>query len=77
MQLFECPSTSLQWWPAEEMAARWCAGFLIKNLEYPNSFLSVVTNLTVEFVGFLLLPSKVLAYAITDWQYCEAKMATK
>ena len=44
---------------------------------YPKSFLFVVTNLTVEFVGILLLPSKVHADDINDLQYLGAKMATK
>ena len=48
-----------------------------KDLGYPKSFLFVVTNLIVDFVGFLLLPSKIHADAINDMQYCEAKMATK
>ena len=37
----------------------------------------VVTNFMANFVGFLLLPSKVYAVVITDCQYCKAKMATK
>ena len=37
----------------------------------------MVTNLTVEFVGILLLPSKVHADDINDLQYLGAKMATK
>ena len=43
-----------------------------KYLGYPE-----ITNLAMDFAGFLLIPSKVLAYAIIDGQYHEAKMATK
>ena len=42
-----------------------------------QKILFVVTNLTVYFVGFLLLPSKVHADAINDWHYRKAKTATK
>ena len=37
----------------------------------------VVTSLTANFVGFLLLLSKIHADVINDWQYRKAKMATK
>ena len=37
----------------------------------------VVTNLTVDFDGFFLPPSKVHADAINDLQYCRGEMATK
>ena len=43
----------------------------------PKSFLFLANNLTVDFVGFLLLPSKIHADAINDLQYCGAKMAMK
>ena len=36
----------------------------------------MISNLTVVFVCFLLLRSKVKADAINDLQYCGAKMAT-
>ena len=42
----------------------------------PKKFPFVVTNLTVDFYSFLLLPSKIHADAINDLQYCGAKMAT-
>ena len=37
----------------------------------------MVTKLTVDFVGVLLIPFKVHADAINDVQYSGAKMATK
>ena len=36
----------------------------------------MVDNLTVDFDGFLLLPSKIHADAINDLQYRRAKMVT-
>ena len=37
----------------------------------------MVTNLTANFFGFLLLPGKVYANVINGLQYCVAKMQTK
>ena len=39
--------------------------------------LFVVTNLTANFLVFLLLPDKVYAYVMDSLQYCVAKMQTK
>ena len=43
----------------------------------PKCFLFVVTNLTANFFGFLLLPGKVYADVINGLQYRVAKMQTK
>ena len=37
----------------------------------------MVTNLTANFGGFFLIPSKLHADVINDWQYVKAEMATK
>ena len=49
----------------------------MKISKIPKNGFFVVTNLTVNFVGFLFLSTKVNADVINDRQYCEAKMATK
>ena len=43
----------------------------------PKCFLFVVTNLTTNFVGFLLLPDKVYVDAINDLQYRIANIHMK
>ena len=43
----------------------------------PKCFLFVVTNLTANFFGFLLLPGKVYADVINGLQYYVAKLQTK
>ena len=43
----------------------------------PKFFLFVVTNLTANFFGFLLLPGKVHADVINGLQYCVAKIQMK
>ena len=53
--------------PAQKMAK-------IKDIQKTLYF--VISNLTVVFVGFLLLRSKVKADAIHDLQYHRAKMAS-
>ena len=55
-------------WPHIKQAHIW-------NIHEVSFFL--VTNLTVDFVGFLLLLSKIHAYVKNDFQYGGAKMATK
>ena len=43
----------------------------------PKGFFFVVTNLTANIFGFLLIPGKVYADVINGLQYCVAKMQTK